>query len=811
MKLNGYIKNLLKLYGAPLVVLYHFNQRQVFKMRSNILYTILVVVLGASSFSVAKGNASELSTFHSGAPPFGLALNPSGSRIFLTNSYRGQIVRCNVNTKSGVFSDCHGTWDIGLKAPDYIFLNASGNRAYVIDSGYRRINQCDIDPATGVIFKCFSVGAKGLDMPNGIALDKSGSRAFVTDHAHGTVSKCDVDLTGIFSKCYSTGKDVFTGITSVVLNSSGNRAFMTHEKDNGISRCDVNSNGDFSGCSNTGGTGFIKPRTIVLNGSGNRAYVANGNGAISQCSVDTTTGIFSKCSSNIKFEAFIPSAMALNRSGNLAFISGFSTFLFGSNEINRCSVNVTTGVISNCFNVFYNVDVVSEDSDNVGLPDNFEHKISIDKGDNQLKTAYVMNISVLVNDFHVVVPTLKNDKTIQQLSTNCPLTPKFFDYDNSCKVFYKISSGSQKYFSKKILFKSGKVVFAQLEIARDPVLFVSTNNKEVRLNNITDFSLQKSPKSVSVDVMKRQGVNITSAKFSLSSSLSDANISLSGDCMNKKSPLLTAGICHLKYTIPAASTPVSGDMILTTNLGITHLPFSIKSQGFYLSVSKYKSEETANMPVSSFTFIKGHSYIIHISDISKSPFQLDLMALGILRSYLDDKSSTCNLYTNNNNNKSCDLHFHIPVSVPRSKYVRGIIIISKHVYYHYPVIIPDTPDFTVTLTNKGGYVLLSKYPNYQNIDGSFNFKPGKRLMIDQSDKVLLLKGSQILLQAAGGIGRSECITIDHPNGHIRCTRAETNMVCYWIDGKGKSKWVRTVKDKHGNLKCPGWINKSGKK
>ncbi len=767
-------------------------------MKANILSTILAIVTGFSCLLAINGNASNhrnIGTYWVGS--LGMTLNKSGNRAYLINFDKDLISRCRIDSATGTFFLCYTVGTINFPSPDYIALNTSGTRAFVLDYRNNKINQCDVNTTSVAKAKCVDTGGTGFSKPRAFVLSKSGKRAFIINAGNTTISRCDVDSeTGAFSRCSDTGGTNFSKPISLVLNASETLAFVVNSGNNTVSRCDVDANGAFSKCSDTKGTGFSFPNGIKLNASGTLAFVVNTDSStISRCHVDSG-GIFSKCSNTGGTGFSSPTSVLLNASDTLAFVANYRYFY---HKIVRCNVDKATGAFSNCFNVFYHVGVVSNKDDNVGLQSNFEHKITIDKGDDKLKSIDVINTSTVISSFNVALPP--DDKNIQQLHTTCHSNMMYLKRRGSCKIFYKVPSDSSNFFSKNILFKSGSTTIAHLEVARDPVFFVAPQyNKDMYLSSITDYSLQKSSRTVTIQVKKRKHANITSASFSLSTALSDANITLSGDCMNKTSPLVSADSCHITYNIPPATIPVFGHLLLTTNLGTTRLPFSVKSQGFYLSVSKYKARSsTIPVPVNAFTFVQGRSYIIHVTNLSKTPFKIEPFYLG----RVDVANSTCKigLY----NKKNCYLTIHLSVNKNITPYSE-LTILSGGVFYGYPILKPQTPNCPVTVANKGGYDLWFQYPVYQNIDGSMGVERSKTFLVGQSVTDNMLEGTQILLHAVGLLGRSMCLTVDHANGHLRCTRALFNMVCYWDDGKGKSSWIRTVKDHQGHVICPDWVN-----
>ncbi len=759
-------------------------------MRIFLLSSVFFTIATCSYHVFANDGISSFS------PYYGIKLNASENRAFITSYLDNTVKRCDINTATGVISNCSDTGGGEFFGPANIVLNSAGNTAFIINAGNGTIARCDVNTENGAFSHCSSCGGTVFSQPSGMILNTEGNRVFVTNYSNGSIGRCDLNtIAGTFSHCSTI---LGTGLYSpynLVLNASGSHAFITDYIANRVRRCDVNtSTGVFSNCSNTGGI-FWGPTGIKLNASGNRAFVINSEiNTISRCVVNTDTGTFSHCSNTRGTKFSRPIDMILSRFGNRAFVTNYR-----NRTISRCNVDMPTGVFSDCVNASYDINVISETAVNNESLSRSGYKITIYHEAKQQREVDIVDKSINIPDFRVVLPA--NDRNVQ-LRTTCPLIPSFFKAHTRCKIFYTILSTSHAVFNEDILLKSDGATISHLRITKDPVFFGSQNGNGTYLNKITDYALVSSPRTAGIVVSRRTGSDIKFARFSLSPTLTDAHISLSGNCIKKNPPILTTGSCRLNYTIAAATKPVSGELFVTTNRGVTKLPFSIKSLGFYLSVSRDRSKVTNKTPLNVFTFIPGHSYTVHVTHLSSESFKVDTSKLGKLKNNLNVKTSTCKL--NSDNITDCDLNFNIPVKT-KSNIERMLTIISKGIAYNYSVIIQKIPVSSITIANRGGYILWFKYPVYNSVD-SIGFSRSPTFLLGQSHTEQLLEGQQILLHATGAAGRYICLTIDHPNGHIRCSRGMSNMVCYWDDHHGKSVWVRTVKTQQGRMACPGWLS-----
>ncbi len=791
--------------------------------------------------------------------PKDIVLNASGTRAFISKSTNGGVTACDVNATNGAFTNCSDITGTGMTSGVGVALNSSGNRIFFSNFGSNTVVRCNVATDTGVLSGCITTTAWTYSGPQGIALNSTGSLAYVANQSSNTVSQCTLDTSSneantVFSNCIDSGGTGFNRPTGIALNTSGNRAFITNDGNNTVTQCSVNATtGAFSNCSSAG-SGFTVPTGIKLNASGTRAFVSNwSNNTVDRCDVNVDTGALSNClnvlyniginsttdedssnsaghqiiiykngtqqreadivnngidipdfkvvlpanDENIKFSTncpLTPSSFSAHASCKV-----FYTLPSGNNALFVKNISFQTGTKNiidlRITNISYRINVISETGEDNEASGDYGHQITIYKGDGQQKEADVVNTSIDIPNFKLNLPV--NDSNIQ-FSTTCPLVPATFLAHSRCKIFYTVSPNSQAAFNKDINLNTGSVTFSQLAVERSPVLFVNPNDNNTNLSKIADYSLQASSRTVNLKLQKLATANITKARFSLSDSLSNAHIALSGNCTDSNSALVSADSCQLTYTIPAATPSVTGYLIMTTNLGTAQLPVSIKGVDFYVSEG-----DNSSTPISAFTFVPGQSYTVHVVRLSGEPFQIDPLSLGELKDYLDTNTTTCKMNADNTTN--CDLNFHIPIRMPVN-IDRILTITSKGIPYHYPLIIQKIPTVSLTVDNRGGYSLWYKYPAYQGLNDDLGIVSSSTFTNPHSDTRQVLEGQQILLHANGGGGRYVCITVDHPNGHLRCTRATTNMVCYWTDGIGKSVWVRTAKDKHGQMVCPNWID-----
>ena len=235
-----------------------------------------------------------------------IVLNEAGTKAFITNlgpqvippaPNEGYVRVCDVNPTTGMFSNCINGDVVGATLPSGIALNASGTRIFITNIP-NVIFTCDVNVVTGAFSNCENSGEAGILIPSAIRLNASGSKAFIINFLPEiSISVCDVnESTGAISNCTNVGASIINA-KKMHFNYAGNKVYVTnYTPTDALTLCDVNVNtGAFSNCATTG-SGFITPDAVILNTAGTKALVANaGNETIRVCDVDAVSGALTSC------------------------------------------------------------------------------------------------------------------------------------------------------------------------------------------------------------------------------------------------------------------------------------------------------------------------------------------------------------------------------------------------------------------------------------------------------------------------------------------------------------------------------------
>lgn len=149
-----------------------------------------------------------------GNSPVGIAVNPAGTRIYVANSMDNtvSVINAATNTVSGL------PISVG-KNPVGLALNPAGTRLYVANSGDNSVSV--IDTATNsIVGSPVTVGAK----PYGVAVNPAGTMVYVTNQDGGSVSFIDLTTNPPASSTPITGMQ---GPTGVAVTPAGTRLYVT--------------------------------------------------------------------------------------------------------------------------------------------------------------------------------------------------------------------------------------------------------------------------------------------------------------------------------------------------------------------------------------------------------------------------------------------------------------------------------------------------------------------------------------------------------------------------------------------------------
>ncbi|OUS97660.1 YncE family protein [Rhodococcus sp. NCIMB 12038] len=233
---------------------------------------------GSKSVSVLDANNAVVGSVTVGTSPTGVAANPAGTRVYVTNSVSGNVSVINTATNTVVATVKTGT------TPSAVAVNPTGTRAYVTNSSSGNVSV--INTATNTVVATVKVGTT----PNAVAVNPDGTRAYVTNRSSNTVSVINTATNTVVAT-------VKTGTTpsAVAVSPDGKRVYVTNSAGNSVSVIDTANN-------TVVGTVVVgsRPTDVRVSPDGSAAYVVSDpdkltvidtrtNTVVSTLSLDSTT------------------------------------------------------------------------------------------------------------------------------------------------------------------------------------------------------------------------------------------------------------------------------------------------------------------------------------------------------------------------------------------------------------------------------------------------------------------------------------------------------------------------------------------
>ncbi|OQW91777.1 MAG: hypothetical protein BWK78_03580, partial [Thiotrichaceae bacterium IS1] len=187
--------------------------------------------------------------------PFGVAVNPAGTRVYVTNTYNSNNVSVIDTSNNSVVA----TVTVG-NLPHGVAVNPAGTRVYVANSDSNNVSV--IDTSNNSVVATVPVGTN----PYGVAVNPAGTRAYVVNHNSNNVSVIDTSNNSVVSTV-----PVGTSPIGVAVNPAGTRVYVANGHSNTISVINTSNNSVVA----TVAVGSW-PTGVAVNSAGTRIYVSNG-------------------------------------------------------------------------------------------------------------------------------------------------------------------------------------------------------------------------------------------------------------------------------------------------------------------------------------------------------------------------------------------------------------------------------------------------------------------------------------------------------------------------------------------------------
>jgi len=248
---------------------------------------------GSATVSVIDITTNKVtSTINVGQYPYGVAVNPDGTKVYVSKEKSGTISVIDT-AKNKVTA----TVRVG-KNPWGVAVNPMGTKVYVANEGSKTVSV--IDTASNKVTATVYVG----NYPCGVAVNPAGTKVYVANSLDNTVSVIDAST----NKAIATIK-VGNLPTGVAVNPAGTRVYVTNEYD--VSVIDTSKNKVAA---------RVKvgkyPWGVAVNPAGTKVYVTNyGDGTFSV--INTATN---KVTATVKVGSY-PLGIAFSPDGTKAYVA----------------------------------------------------------------------------------------------------------------------------------------------------------------------------------------------------------------------------------------------------------------------------------------------------------------------------------------------------------------------------------------------------------------------------------------------------------------------------------------------------------
>ena len=192
------------------------------------------------------GTLTKIADYTTGDDPWGVALNPAGTFLYVANSSDGTITQFTVNKTDGTLAPngLAQTATPALTTPQVIAIDPSGQFLYVTDFFNNRIALYTIE-ADGTLLHVNSINhstTAPISSPLNMAIEPTGKYLYIANLGSDNISVFGINsLNGSLAALGNAGSGSGPGadLSSLVIDSAGENLYSTNNLDGTISHFSI--------------------------------------------------------------------------------------------------------------------------------------------------------------------------------------------------------------------------------------------------------------------------------------------------------------------------------------------------------------------------------------------------------------------------------------------------------------------------------------------------------------------------------------------------------------------------------------------
>jgi trimeric autotransporter adhesin len=248
---------------------------------------------GALTAIDANTALAGVQNFATGTNPAGVAIDPTGKFVYVTNFGAGTVSAYSINQTTGFLTSVGAAVAAGTN-PNFVSIDPTGKFVYVANYGASSVSAYTINQTTGALTSVGAAVAAGTN-PGFVSIDPTGKFAYVSNFGSSNVSAYSINQTTgaltVAAAALATG----TNPRSVNVDPSGKFVYTANIGSNNVSAYSINqTTGALTALAGAGGTVATEtgPTSISFDPDGKFAYVANiASSSVTVYTINAVSGV----------------------------------------------------------------------------------------------------------------------------------------------------------------------------------------------------------------------------------------------------------------------------------------------------------------------------------------------------------------------------------------------------------------------------------------------------------------------------------------------------------------------------------------